>query len=324
MRALVFDTHGSADVLRVTDLPDPIPGPGQVRVRVVAAGVQPFDTQARAGSMAVPVAFPQQLGNEFAGVVDRVGPGVERWQAGEEVIGWAPMASHADYVVADADAVVAKSPRLGWPEAGALGASGQTALTALRELDVRGGETLLVHAAAGGAGSMAVQLARQRGARVIGTASPGNHDYLRGLGAEPVRYGEGLADRVRAMAPAGVDAALDAIGGRALTDSIELVGDRRRIATLVDHDRAADLGVHGIRARRTRQQLTDLAQLAATGNLTVSIRARYPIHRAREAHRDIEQGHGAGKVVLTFGSECGEPASAEGLEERRLVGPDVV
>lgn len=302
MRAVVFDRHGSADVLRIADLETPIPAAGQVRVRVRAAGIQPFDTAVRRGTMPVPVAFPQQLGNEFAGTVDELGPGVAGpWSIGTQVLGWAHMASLAEYVVADSEAITVKPADMPWDAAGTLGASGQTALTALHDLGVRAGETLLVHAAAGGAGTMAVQIARAYGARVLGTASARNHDYLRSLGATPLVYGPGLADRVRAAAPDGVDAVLDAVGGRAMHDSLGLVADRDRIGTLVDHDAAARLGVQGIRARRSVRNLEELVDLHQRGRLRVTIRRRLPLERIGEAHRIVETGHGAGKVVIHLG-----------------------
>lgn len=302
MRAVVFDRFGGPEELRVAELEVPSPGPGQVRVRVQTAGVQPFDAAVRQGEMPVPVSLPQQLGNEFAGVIDRVGDGAadsagNRWAVGAEVLGWAQLASLAEYVVADADAVIAKPSGLPWAEAGALGASGQTALTALRVLRVGPGDTLLVHAAAGGAGSMAVQIARARGAEVIGTASAPNHAYLRSLGATPVSYGPGLAGRVRGHAP-GVTAALDAVGGSALQDSLALVSDRDRIGTLVGHDVADRLGVHGIRAQRRVDQLAELLDLHRQGRLRVSIRRVLPMDEIVEAHRLVETGHGIGKVVI--------------------------
>lgn len=165
MKAVVFERHGSPEVLEIVDLEEPHPGPGQVRVRVRAAGIQPFDTGVRQGSLEVPVRFPQQLGNEFSGVVDQVGVGVGEWSEGDEVLGWAHMASLAECTVAGADAVVRKPLEMPWEVAGGLGASGQTALTALRELQVGAGDMLLVHAAAGGTGAVAVQLARHRAPR---------------------------------------------------------------------------------------------------------------------------------------------------------------
>jgi NADPH:quinone reductase-like Zn-dependent oxidoreductase len=295
----VFDRYGPPEVLQVVDLAAPVPGPGQVRVRVRAAGVQPFDTAVRRRAAGFAVAtFPQQLGQEFAGVVDRVGAAVTGRAVGDEVLGWARLSAHARYVVADATAVVAKPAGMPWDEAGALSSSGQTASTALRALRVDAGQTLLVHAAAGGAGTMAVQLAVARGARVIGTAAPANHAYLTGLGATPVAYGPGLPDRVRAAAPEGIDAVLDAAGGPALRDSLDLVRDRSRIATLVDHDGADELGVLGIRARLCTEQLEELTAAHHAGLLRVHVRAAFPLRRIAEAHRVVESGHGRGKVVL--------------------------
>lgn len=298
MREVVFDRFGPPEVLRLVERPDPVPDAGQVRVRVRSVGVQPFDAAVRRGAMDVPIRFPQGLGNEFSGVVDRIGIGVTGVAEGDEVLGWAPLASLADYVVVEPDAFVRKPASMPWNEAGAIGASGQTALTALRELGVGPGDTLLVHAAAGGAGTAAVQLARARGARVLGTASAANHGYLASLGAVPISYGPGLIDRVRASAPDGVDAALDAIGGDALRDSLDLVADRQRIGTLVDHAEADRLGVLGIRAVRSTDQLRELTALHEQGAFQVTLRARFPLEDVAAAHREIESGHGRGKVVV--------------------------
>lgn len=299
MRAAVFDTHGPAEVLHVVDLPAPHPGPGQVRVRVHAGGIQPFDTLVRRGSLHVPISFPQQLGNEFSGVIDQLGAGVTTWSTGSEVLGWAPMTALADYTVTDADALVTKPANMPWEHAGALGASGQTAATALRDLRIGPGDTVLIHAAAGGAGTAAVQLARAWGAHVIGTASEPNHGYLANLGATPVAYGPGLIGRVRAAAADGVHAALDAVGGQTLRDSLPLVRDKNRIGTLVDHEQAEQLGVRGIRARRSTEQLNELVELHQQGMLRVEIRATYPLDAIADAHRAVETGHGTGKVVVT-------------------------
>lgn len=300
-RAVVVARHGGPDVLDVVDVPAPRPGRGQVRVRVRAGAVQPFDTYVRQGRPGFAQPLPHQLGNELAGIVDAVGDSVDEWAAGDEVLGWAVLTSLAEYAVTDTDAVVRKPAAMPWDVAGALSASGQTALTALRELRVGSGDTLLVHAAAGGAGSAAVQLARHRGATVVGTASPANHGYLRGLGAIPVSYGDGLVDRVHAAAPGGVDAVLDAVGGQALRDSLALVADSSRIGTLVDHDAAEELGVRGVRAQRSAAQLAELVDLYERGVFDVTVRASYPLDRVADAHRDVERGHGRGKVVVTVG-----------------------
>jgi NADPH:quinone reductase-like Zn-dependent oxidoreductase len=304
MRAAVFDRYGPPEVLQVVDLPAPAPRPDQVRVQVRSAGVQPFDTYVRQGLPGFSAhAFPQQLGQEFSGVVDQVGAAVAKWVDGDEVLGWAQMTSHAEYVLTGANALVPKPRGMDWDEAGALSSSGQTAYTALRALHVGSGHTVLIHAAAGGVGTIAVQLARAWGARVIGTASTTNHAYLATLGAFPVAYGPGLTGRVRAVAPDGVDAVLDAAGGTALRDSLGLVRDKSRIATLVDHDRADRLGVRGVRARLCAGQLDELAALHRAGVLRILIREAFPLERIADAHRAIETRHGRGKVVLRIANQ---------------------
>jgi NADPH:quinone reductase-like Zn-dependent oxidoreductase len=300
MRAVVFDEHGPPEVLRVAQLPVPEPGPGQIRVRVRATGVQPFDTGLRRGGSGFPVTFPQQIGNEYAGVVDATGPDVTGLAVGDEVLGWVFLAGLADYVVVDASAAVAKPPTMPWEVAGSLSASGQSAYTALHELGVGAGQVVLVHAAAGGVGTVAVQLARAWGARVIGTAGEANHDYLRDLGAEPVTYGDGLVDRVRALTPNGVDAVVDGAGGQALRDSIRLVAEPDRVVTLVDHALAEGLGARGVRAQRSAQRLAELVSLWEKGSLRLHVRATYPLEEAAAAHREVERGHGRGKVVVVL------------------------
>ncbi|QVQ54899.1 NADP-dependent oxidoreductase [Spiractinospora alimapuensis] len=300
MRAAVFNRFGSPEVLQVAELPVPEPGPGEVRVAVRAAGVQPIDTAVRRGEVPwAPKEFPRTLGNEFAGVVDAVGDDVAEWAVGDEVIGWAMMTCYAEYTVVSADQMVAKPAAVPWEVAGVLSASGQTADTALESLGVSEGETLLVHAAAGGVGTYAVQLAVHRGATVIGTASPRNHEYLRSLGATPVSYGEGLVERVRGVAPRGVDVALDAAGPDALRASVELVADRRRIGTITSFDLVDEYGVQPLRSQRSPSRLRRLADLYAEGALQVAIAGSYDLADAAEAHRQSETGHLQGKIVLT-------------------------
>ncbi len=297
--AAVFDTYGPPEVLRLAELPDPQAGPGQLRVRVKAAGVQPFDVAVRRGAMAgfVPVRFPQTLGQEYAGVVDQVGAGVTGVAVGDAVLGSTMLNGYAQHVVVAAREAVAKPPELAFPTAAAFVAAAQTASGALRELGVTAGDTLLVHAAAGSVGTVAVQLARLSGATVIGTASPANHQYLRELGATPVAYGDGLVDRVRALAPQGVDVALDAVGGEAIAASVRLVADRRRIGTIVDDRLAAEYGIRVVRAGRSPDRLAEVIALAAQGTLVMPVR-RYAFVDVVGAHRAVESGHGRGKVVL--------------------------
>lgn len=298
--AIVFDEYGPPEVLHPVEVSDPEAGPGEVRVRVRAAGVQPFDCSTRRGDFAnyVPLEFPARLGNELAGVVDQVGPGVAGIAEGDEVIAFTQMDAYADTVVVPGDQVGKKPASMPWDEAGVLSASGQTAWTALDELAVGSGDTVLIHAAAGGVGSFAVQLARVRGATVIGTASDRNHEYLRSLGAIPVTYGPGLADRVRAVAPDGVDAALDAIGGESLDVSVELIGSTERIVTIAAWANAARLGIRRIGTERSAEKIAGLSRLYEDGQLRVEVSKVFPLENAADAHREVEPGHVRGKVAL--------------------------
>lgn len=303
MKTAAFTEFGSPDVLRLMELPAPQAGDGEVRVRVKAAGVQPYDAAVRQGWTPPGVTgdLPRIPGNEFAGVVDQVGPGVTEFAVGAEVLGFTQLNSYAEYVVVPASSVTAKPEGVPWEVAGALTAAVQTAELAIDGLGVGEGDTLLIHGASGAVGSAAVQIARMRGATVIGTGRQANHDYLRELGAIPVEYGDGLADRVRALAPGGVDAALDGAGGEALDVSLDLVKDRARILTLVEHGKAASLGILMTRGERTAERLARYAALYAEGKLRFHVRSTYPLDRAADAHREIETGHGRGKIAITVG-----------------------
>jgi len=295
MKAVAFTEHGGPDVLRVMELDDPHPGPGQVRVRVKAAGVQPFDAAVRAGwePPGVELRWPRVPGNEFAGVIDEVGDGAE-FTPGTEVLGFTVVQAYAEYVVVPAANVTPKPQDMPWEVAGGFTAGTQTAALAMENLDVKAGETLLIHAAAGSVGTAAVQLAVLRGAKVIGTASEVNQDYVRELGATPIVYGEGLKQRIQEAAP-HIDAILDGAGGDALTISLELVKDR--VLTLVDHGRE---GAKVVQGERKAERLADLAALYAKGDLRFHVRRAYPYTEAVEAHREIDTRHGRGKIVITF------------------------
>jgi len=300
MRAAVFDRFGPPDVLRLAELPDPEPKPGEVRVRVRAAGVQPFDVGVRRGAMpGVKAVFPQTIGQEYAGVIDELGPGAEGHglAVGDAVLGSTMLNGQASMVCVAAENAVRKPDGLDFPAAAGLVAASQTAAGALRELGVGPRDVLLVHAAAGSVGTVAVQLARRAGATVIGTASPANHDYLRRLGAIPVAYGAGLVDAVRGVAPAPPTVALDAIGGAAIGQSVALGIQADRIGTIVDDKAAAEHGTRVVRAGRSPQRLAEVVELAARGVVTMPIRA-YPLADVVAAHAAVESGHGRGKVVL--------------------------
>ncbi|MEU1434573.1 NADP-dependent oxidoreductase [Streptomyces sp. NPDC005775] len=301
MEAIVFEEFGGPEVLHPARVEDPHPGPGQVRVKVRAAAVNPMDYKIRRGWMedVFPTSLPAIPGVEFAGVVDVTGEGVTDVAVGDEVLGWSATGSYAEYALADAALVAPKPAELGWPDAAALTIASNTAQRVLDELAVEAGETLLLHGAAGAVGSAAVQLAAARGATVIGTASPGNHDYLRVLGATPVEYGDGLVGRVRDLAPQGVDAVFDASGRGALPDSIELRGGTTdRIVTIAD----PEAGTYGVAfsggGSRSGKQLAEHARRAADGELRVPVARTFPLTEAARAQEMSEAGHVRGKVVL--------------------------
>ncbi|RSN50942.1 NADP-dependent oxidoreductase [Actinomadura sp. WAC 06369] len=301
MKVVAAAEPGGPEVLRISEAPTPHAGPGDVRVRVRAAGVQPIDLAVRAG-YTPPGAAPDPVpGNEFAGVVDEVGDGAAGVAVGDEVLGFSMLGCYAEFVVVPAAQVTRKPAAMPWEVAGGFSAAVMTPHIALEDLGVGAGDTLLVHAAAGGVGAVAVQLARIAGAAVVGTASEGNHDYLRALGATPVRYGDGLADRVRAAAPGGVDAALDGAGGDALAVSLELVKDPGRIVTLVEHGRAAELGVRLVsREKRTIARVAEAVRYYEEGRLDLHVRGAHSWTRAADAHRQVATGHGRGKTVLVM------------------------
>jgi len=301
MKAVVIDEFGGPGVLHVVDRELPEPGAGQVRVRVRAAGVNGIDGTIRSGAaqQMFPTQLPAVLGLEIAGTVDGVGPGVEGLAAGDDVLGFADGGGYAEYALATT--VAPKPAGLGWPEAAALPVAAETALRVLRLLEVTQGDTLLIHGAAGGVGTVAVQLAVARGATVIGTASEANHDHLRELGATPVLYGEDLVDRVLAVAPDGVDAVFDAAGRGALPDSIVLRGGTSRIVTIAD-PAAFGLGIpFSGEAARDAGDLAEVARQAGDGRLRVTVAETYSLEEAPAAHEAVATGHGRGKVVLLAG-----------------------
>ncbi|MFM1653770.1 NADP-dependent oxidoreductase [Brevibacillus sp. B_LB10_24] len=303
MKAAAFASFGGPEVMKVMEFPKPQAGPGQVRVRVKAAGVQHFDCAVRSGLFpaGVSVNFPQIPGNEFAGIVDQIGDGVTGFTRGNEVLGFNILNCYAEYVVVGENQIVSKPQSMSWAEAGGLTGNGQGAYAALQAIGVNEGDTILIHGAAGTLGSLAVQLAKEWGAgMVIGTASESNHDYLRSLGAVPVTYGEGLVERVRAIAPDGVDAAFDTAGAEAVRASVELVEDRSRICTFAAPEMNEELGLCVVRTERTAARLAELVGLHTRGKLRMLIRQTFRLDQAEEAHRLIETRHGRGKIVLTL------------------------
>lgn len=305
MRAAAFSSIGGPEVMRVMEFPDPEAGPGQVRVRVKAAGVQHYDCAVRSGwtpTNGVAVKLPQIPGNEFAGIVDQVGDGVTGFSVGSHVLGFALLNCYAEYVVVRADQIVHKPETMSWEEAGGLTGNGQGAYIALQAIGVAPGDTVLINGAAGSLGAFAVQLAKEWGAKtVIGTASESNHDFLRSLGAVPVTYEKGLAERVRVLAPDGVDAAFDTAGGEGIRAAVELVKDKNRICTFFAYDLIEELGLRAVRGERSAARLAELVNLHSNGRLQIPIRQIFPLEQADDAHRAIETRHGRGKIVLRVG-----------------------
>lgn len=301
-RVVQFAEYGTPEVLRVVDVEPPAPGPTQVRIAVRAAGVNPIDWKILGGYMRelMPLELPAGVGSDVAGVVDAVGSEVTEWAVGDEVLGRSTTGSFADLALAEAAELVRKPEGVSWEVAGSLAGAGGTAYTVLGKLGVKAGDTLLIHAAAGGVGTFAVQLAKAQGVNVIGTAGESNHEYLRSLGATPVTYGDGLLDRVRAVAPDGVDAVLDASGRGEIPLSIELTGDPARVLTLVAFDQAATgIQVHvGGSGSELGAALRELATLVAQGRLTVSISETYPLTEAGAALSASTTGHVHGKLVV--------------------------
>ncbi|WP_329406887.1 NADP-dependent oxidoreductase [Nocardia vinacea] len=299
MKAILFDRFGGTEVLHEADIEVPQPGPGQVRVRVEAAGVNALDGKIRSGALQAifPTPLPAIPGHEVAGVVDALGEGVQNVNVGDEVLGWSDTGSYAQYALATT--LATKPAGLDWQHAVALPVAGETAERTLNLLGVTAGETVLIHGAAGAVGTLAVQLATARGARVIGTAGAANQEYLASLGATTTLYGEGLVERVRTLAPDGVDAVLDLAGKGALEDSITLRGGTERIVTIADF-RAHQLGITFSTAQeRSAARLAALAEDAGNGKIVTVVTA-YPLAQAATAQQVSDAGHVRGKLVLTL------------------------
>ena len=297
MRAARFSQFGGPEVLEIVDLPEPHAGPGEVRILVRAAGVNASDWKKREGQM--DDELPQTLGYEAAGIVDEVGDGVVGVAVGDRVFGASgDGAAQAELAVLSFFAPI--PPSLGFAAAAALPAAVETATRSLDQLDVRSGSTVLINGASGSVGSAAVQLAVVRGARVIGIAGPANQDYVRSLGADPVVYGEGLVERVRALVPEGVDLALDVAGNGVLPELIELTGGPERVVTIADFLGARE---HGVKfssgdAGRAVNTLDGIGEMIESGRFSLPVAQTFALAEIAEAHRVSENGHLRGKLVL--------------------------
>jgi NADPH:quinone reductase-like Zn-dependent oxidoreductase len=299
MRAVQFSEYGDPEVLAVAEAPEPHAAPGQVRIRVQASSVNAIDWKIRAGYLheMMPVQFPAIPGSDAAGTVDEVGEGVEGVRVGDRVFGLA-QGGAAELAVLTAWTPIPAT----WSveQAAAAGLVSTTAIAGLDAIGDLSGATVLIEGAAGGVGSAAVEIAVAQGATVIGTASEAKHDYLRSLGAVPVTYGEGLAERVAAVAPQGVDAALDTVGSGSLADLVAIVGDAARVASVADYNAPA-LGVAMVQGGADAAvNLPRAADLGARGAYTPRIEATFPFDQAAAAHAHVQTGRTQGKVVITL------------------------
>ncbi|MDG9718083.1 NADP-dependent oxidoreductase [Streptomyces sp. DH24] len=306
MKAISYSRYGGPDVLEYGDVRDPRVGPDSVLVKVRAAAVNPVDWKCREGhldGLLEPV-FPVVPGWDLSGVVVQPGAAVSEYAVGDEVIGYVredflSRGTFAEYVAAPVRTLARKPRTLSYEEAAGLPLVGLTAYqTLVKVLQVKRGETVLVHAAAGGVGSVAVQLARHLGARVIGTASDHNHDFVRSLGGEPATYGDGLAERVRGLAPEGVDAVLDTVGGDTTKVSANLLAPEGRLVSVAD-PAVVDYGGRYYFVRPDPEDLLRLSELAEQGVVSVHVSETFPLARAADAHRLNEEGRTRGKIVVT-------------------------
>ncbi|GAA3888506.1 NADP-dependent oxidoreductase [Leifsonia kafniensis] len=302
-RYVRFDEFGGPSMLHIEHDERPQPSSGEVRVRVHTAGLNQVDLKILRGGPsaasynAIP---PCGNGNDFAGVIDQIGGGVTDFSLGDEVLGGKRMYAQADYVIIDATRIIQKPDALSFEVAGALDIAGRTAWASVNSLHLTADDTVLVSAAAGGVGVLAVQLARRTGARVIGTASEANHDFLRGLDVIPVAYGEGLFERVRAIAPR-LTAALDNQGPATIDIALKLGAPGSRINTIAARGHRADAGITGVGGQAaTLTDLAEVAELIAAGDVVLPIDHTFPLEKVREAYDYLMGGHLLGKVVLTL------------------------
>jgi NADPH:quinone reductase-like Zn-dependent oxidoreductase len=302
--AISYDSFGPPEVLHLVEVPALTAGPGQVRVAVRAAGVNPIDWKIRSGAVTFgSAALPITPGVEFAGVIDQVGEGVDAFAVGDEVLGTGSKA-YAEQVLADPAGLTAKPAGLSFDQAAALSVAVGAAYRILVPLGLEPGQTFLADGAAGGVGGILVQVAVARGLHVIGTASERNHERLRALGAVPIEYGADLATRVAAVAPDGVDGAADLAGKGVLATLLQIVGDPAKVVTIVDEAGAERLGIRfsgGPSAKPIDGAMDEALRFLDEGKLTVPVGAVYPLADAAAAHRESESGRSGGRIVLRIG-----------------------
>ncbi len=301
-RAVQFDEYGGLDVLTVREVELRELGKEDVLVEVKAAGINPGEVPIREGRFDDgSSSFPSGEGSDLAGVVKEVGIDVTGFAPGDEVLGWSwERSSHATECVVPAEQLIRKPADLGWPEAGALYVVGVTAFAAVRAVDVSAGDTVVVSAAAGGVGTITVQLLKVNGANVVGLASEDHHDWLRAKGVTPVTYGEGVLERIVEATPDGIDAFIDLYGPDYIDLALQLGVPPEKIETIIAFERAAEVGAkaEGSSDASTPEILLEMAELVAAGKIEVPIAAEYPLDEVREAYEQLEDRHTLGKIVL--------------------------
>lgn len=304
MDAVRFERYGGIDELKVVDVARPHASPGRVVVQVLAASINPGEASIREGLLHErwPASFPEGEGSDFAGLVEEVGEGVALLSVGDEVIGWSEeRSSHAEYVSVPASQLVPKPAGVSWTAAGSLYVAGITAWATIKAVDVKAGDTVVVSAAAGGVGSIAVQLARHLGATVIGIAGPSNSDWLTAHGVIPVVHGDGVTQRLREAAPSGIDAFIDCFGDGYVEIAVELGVPVERIDTIIDWAGAQRFGAKtaGLATiENPAAALSELADLVAAGEIEVPIARTFPLSQVQDAYSELEARHTRGKIVL--------------------------
>jgi NADPH:quinone reductase len=302
-RAVQFDEYGGLDVLTVREVELKELGKEDVLVEVRAAGINPGEISIRKGLLdsVFPSTFPSGEGSDLAGVVKEVGIDVTGFAPGDEVLGWSEeRSSHAEEAVVPAEQLVRKPADLGWPEAGALYVVGVTAFAAVRAVDIGEGDTVVVSGAAGGVGTITVQLLKVAGANVVGLASEDHHDWLRDKGVTPVTYGEGVLERIIEATPDGIEAFIDLYGPEYIDLALQLDVPPEKIETIISFERAAEVGAkaEGSSTASTPEILGEMAELVSAGKVEVPIAAEYPLAEVREAFEQLEDRHTLGKIVL--------------------------
>lgn len=303
MKAVKFEKFGHADVLKVEEVARPVPKANQVLIKVKAAGINPGEVSIREGWLdkIYPTTFPSGQGSDLAGIIEEVGEGVTEFKAGDEVLGFTNYrGSHAEYVIADADTIIPKPASIPWEVAGSLFVVGSTAYASVKAVALKPGDTVVVSAAAGGVGSLAVQLAKEKGAKVIGLAGKDNQQWLIDHGIIGVIYGDGQEERIKTAANGKVDAFMDTFGKGYVDLALQLGVPKDRINTIIDFDAVQKYGVKsdGSDSAANTNVLKELAGLITAGKLEIDIAKTFPLSEVREAFKELEQRHTHGKIVL--------------------------